>query len=114
MAGRSTQVKTKPASRSCPNVNEMLDETVQLDSTMQKLGLFLAELDKELSWYIGRELVGFNLTEKDGGWLVVLKVNGRQGREVAFVGGASIIDAYRNLWLSIHKDYLSFRPDKYK
>lgn len=114
MAGRGKQISSKPASRSCPDVDDMLDDRVLDRGTTHKLALFLGELEKEIGWATNKVYRGHTIREQDGGWLLILRVDGREGPEVAFVGGESLMAVYRNLWLSIHKDYLSFRPDKYR
>lgn len=54
---------------------------------------FLQEPEKLTAWETGYDLHSFSLTAKDGGWLLVIRVNAKNGgRLVTFIGGNTVAD----------------------
>lgn len=93
------------------NVEEIV---VRGQRGMTALGLFLAELDKELAWACGVAFSGYSLRDKGDEWLLVVTGVRKKLPVVAFVGGREPIECYRNLWYLLHKGALAWRPDKYR
>mgnify|MGYP001232102719 CR=1 FL=1 len=78
------------------------------------LGLWLVEFDKELAWYTGIEYTGHTLRQVEDGWQMIVRGRRRNEHLVAFVGGSDVLEVYRNLWSAVTKDFLRFKPDKFK
>lgn len=94
--------------------NPELDPLPMRDgSRMLYLGTWLAEIDKEFAYATHMTLRGMNLKATDSGWLIVLKAYSKKGPVVAFVGGTSLLEAYRNLWVCISHKKLVWRADRF-
>jgi len=78
------------------------------------LGAFLVDLGKELGWHTGADYQGHNLTRKDDGWLLVLKAEKKGQAVVAFIGGPSPLECYRNLWVVVTKGQVRWKTDRFR
>lgn len=88
--------------------------TVRGQRGMAALGLFIAELNKELAWGASVDLTGYSLRDKGDEWLLVVTGLHRKRAVVCFVGGREPLECYRNLWYLLHKGALAWRDDKYR
>jgi hypothetical protein len=77
------------------------------------LGFFLADLDKEVAYWTGATLRGVNLQKQGDGFLVVVKVRLDGQALVAFLGGRTLLECYRRLYIGLTKDGLTWARDKY-
>ena len=93
--------------------NELEGVLVHGRKSWSALGLFLAELDKELAWHTGIQYRGHTLREQENGYLLILR--GYKGTRpvVAFCGGGSLLNTYRELYWSLYKNLLVWRDDRY-
>lgn len=92
---------------------EVEDVTVKGKRGLAALGQFMTDIEQQIAWLTGYTLRGLNLTERGDGWLIVLKLRKGGKPVVAFIGGDSVIECWRNLWLVLYKDKLKVRPDMF-
>lgn len=77
---------------------------------------FLNDPIQDYAWMTETTLTGLNFKATEDGWLLVVKRDHAVlGRQVAFLGSASIMECIDYLIESAQakKDFLSWRKDKY-
>lgn len=94
--------------------DDMTRRHVRNVRAMATLGAFIADVEKEVAWVYKMVVTGISCQKKEDGWLLVLKAEKAGTRWVLFSYGGSLLECYRNLWLTIHKMKPSWKPDKFK
>lgn len=70
-------------------------------------------LDEWLPWLAARTFQGLTFTNKDDGWLIVLRATSQNKPQVAFFAGVSPEDAAVVMAHSLLFDLASWKPDKW-
>lgn len=79
-----------------------------------RLGLFIADLPKEVGWWWGGSLTGFSLSRKRDAWLLTVKLTKNDEHYVVFQPAKSILDCFWTLASNLKKNQLPLRVDKWK
>lgn len=83
-------------------------------SEERRIGRFLWGFEEEFAWLTGRRLLGLNFVQKDTHVLLIVKAEGKGGREVAFVEGSDVYEALAQMWRYLNwKTGLRWKKDKY-
>lgn len=95
------------------NTDRTDDLVVRGRKSYAALGLFLAELDKEVAWATGLVYLGHTLSQREDGWLLVVRARRGSSRLVAFCGGRDALGCFRQLYYGLYHDQMRWREDRY-
>lgn len=92
---------------------EVADITVRGRKSWAALGLFLAEMGKEIAYLEQMVYDGHTIRAQKDGWVIVVRTHNSKGHWVAFCGGRDPLGAYRSLYNQLYRGSLSWKVDKY-
>ena len=93
--------------------NEINEVVVRGRKRWDALGLFTAELDKEVGWTTGMVFTGLTLSKKAEGWMLVVRATGKKGAMVTFLNAPTLTAVWRLLWVMLYKGRIKWKVDQF-
>lgn len=77
------------------------------------LGLFVAEMEKEIAWFTSYQYRGLTLKRTDSGWMMIVRVLNGTTKLVSFYYAHTVTDCYRLLYGDLRNQRTQWKKDRY-